>query len=93
MYKALSFPNVTDLPLNEIKLPPGFHIALYAREEVPSARSLALSGGSNQNATIVYVGSDDPAPNGTVRLSHWGLAGLLGSCLEGRQTACSMAAQ
>lgn len=30
------------VPLNTIKLPPGFHISLYAAH-VPNARSLALS--------------------------------------------------
>jgi len=57
----------SQLPLNEIKLPPGFSIALYSDGPVPSARSMAVSGGSN-NATsgrdaatqapvVVYVAS------------------------------------
>jgi glucose/arabinose dehydrogenase len=41
------------LPLDSIKLPPGFHIALFSGE-VPGARSLALSPGG-----VVYVGTQD----------------------------------
>jgi glucose/arabinose dehydrogenase len=37
---ACSRPRLPDLPLGEVRLPPGFRIALYAR--VPGARSLAL---------------------------------------------------
>lgn len=53
-------PLVTDLPLEDIVLPPGFSIQLYADRSVPEARQLALSQGKNSgfpNATIVYVGS------------------------------------
>src|SRR4051812_5673274 len=39
------------LPLNRIKLPPGFEISVLARN-LPSARSLALSPGN-----VLYVGS------------------------------------
>jgi glucose/arabinose dehydrogenase len=41
------------LPLDKIKLPPGFKIALYA-EGLPGARSMTLSPGG-----ILYVGSRD----------------------------------
>src|SRR5687768_15024412 len=37
---ACSRPRLPGLPLDEVRLPPGFRIALYAR--VPGARSLAL---------------------------------------------------
>lgn len=47
------------LPLNLIKLPPGFRISLYYDDYVPGARSMALSKGRNGNATIVYVGTRD----------------------------------
>lgn len=39
-----------DLPLDQIKLPPGFEISIYA--EVPNARSMALS-----NTGVLYVGN------------------------------------
>jgi glucose/arabinose dehydrogenase len=52
----------TRLPLNTIKLPPGFHISLFA--EVPNARSLTLSPKGivfvgNRNADKVYAVVDE----------------------------------
>jgi hypothetical protein len=47
------------LPLNLIKLPPGFKISMYYDAYVPGARSMTLSKGNNGNATIVYVGTRD----------------------------------
>ncbi|MEO8299537.1 MAG: PQQ-dependent sugar dehydrogenase [Burkholderiales bacterium] len=41
----------TDLPLDQLRLPPGFRIELLAR--VPNARQMALSG----DARVLYVGS------------------------------------
>lgn len=45
----------TDLPLDTIRLPPGFSIDLYSPDSFP-ARFLAL-GQSDANATVVYVSS------------------------------------
>ena len=56
------------LPLNTIKLPKGFSIALYTNEKVPGPRQLALSHGYNSSwpdASIVYVGTTNES---TVRL-------------------------
>ena len=49
-----------EVSLDQIQLPPGFSIELYAPEPVPSARGLAVSSGASQQfpeAVIVYVGS------------------------------------
>src|SRR5207253_2876277 len=40
----------TALPLDKIKLPPGFHVSLYAR--VPAARQMVLSPSG-----VLYVGT------------------------------------
>lgn len=66
MYRYQTYESKTQLPLSQIKLPQGFHIALYTNSTVPAARSLALSGNSNQNQTIVYVGSDETGEDGLV---------------------------
>ena len=46
-----------DLPLEEIKLPPGFSIALYTDQPVPNARVIVRSEADNGGATIVYAGT------------------------------------
>ena len=43
--------------LDQIKLKPGFKIALYTSAKIPSARQLTVSGIRYKGATIVYVGS------------------------------------
>src|SRR3989338_11403448 len=48
---AISAASARDLPLDLIKLPPGFKISLYA-DNVPGARSMALS----PNGTL-FVGT------------------------------------
>ncbi|MFQ5570465.1 MAG: PQQ-dependent sugar dehydrogenase, partial [Rhodothermales bacterium] len=48
---ALLAPSDSDLPLDKIKLPDGFSIAVYA-DEVPNARQMALSPGG-----VLFVGS------------------------------------
>lgn len=50
---AAAVPSIycADLPLDRIKLPPGFHISLFSAE-VPSAREMAYSPGG-----ILFVGS------------------------------------
>ena len=51
---------LTDLPVEQIRLPPGFIIAQYTNDAVPDARQLALSQGTNAaypDAVIVYVGT------------------------------------
>lgn len=78
VYHQRQYANVTQLPLHLVRLPPGFRIALYVNQSVPPARSLALSGNSNANVTIVYVGSDETGENGNVR----GRSGL-GMCVWG----------
>ena len=50
---AASAAFARDLPLDRIKLPPGFKISLYA-DDVPGARSMALS----PDGTL-FVGTTD----------------------------------
>jgi glucose/arabinose dehydrogenase len=50
---SLSASSATKLPLDKIKLPPGFKISLYA-DSVPGARSMALSPGGT-----LFVGTRD----------------------------------
>lgn len=69
------------LPLNLIKLPPGFRISLYYDDYVPGARSMALSKGANGNATIVYVGTRDKWST-VRRLVQNSLASLVASICE-----------
>ena len=50
------------LPLNTLRLPKGFSIALYTTDRVAGPRQLTLSHGKNSswpNASIVYVGSSN----------------------------------
>lgn len=56
------------LALEQISLPPGFQIHLYAEQPVPGARHMAL-GLARDNTTIVYVSSNsDGAVSCTVPL-------------------------
>ena len=50
LFGACFVLNAFALPLNKIKLPPGFHISVYAK--VPGAREMALGDDG-----VVYVGS------------------------------------
>ncbi len=45
-----------NLPLEKIKLPPGYKIELYVQDSIPGARSLVLSP-ARANGVIVFVGS------------------------------------
>ena len=65
------------LPLERIKLPPGFHIEVLS-DDVPAAREMALSG----DGSILYVGSFQgnvyalELKNGTVEKRHVIASGL-----------------
>lgn len=49
-------PPAPPLPLERVRLPPGFAIGLYADSVVPNARFMAL-GQANDQATVVFVSS------------------------------------
>lgn len=66
--KAESSSNSSALPLDKIALPPGFQISLFTDKAFgANPRSLALNSPGEGKKSIVYVGTDSPAPNGTVR--------------------------
>lgn len=54
-------PPSGQLPLEQVLLPPGFQINLYASQPIPGARQLAVSEQASKDfpdAVIVYVGSN-----------------------------------
>lgn len=66
--KTQSSSNSSALPLDKIALPPGFQISLFTTKAFgANPRSLALNSPGAGKKSIVYVGTDAPAPNGTVR--------------------------
>jgi hypothetical protein len=59
----------SSLPLDKIALPPGFQISLFTPNPVEAnPRLLAINSPSKGQPSIVYVGTDAPAPDGVVRL-------------------------
>jgi len=48
---------LNDFLETRLTLPPGFFATTYNSKKVPDARSMALSGGANGGATLVYVGN------------------------------------
>src|SRR5678816_1121968 len=56
LFCSVSVRGQGKLPLEQVKLPPGFEISLYAR--APGARSLALSPGGT-----LFVGTRDEGGN------------------------------
>ncbi|MBI5258234.1 MAG: PQQ-dependent sugar dehydrogenase [Burkholderiales bacterium] len=63
-----------ELPLNTLRLPPGFTIELLAR--VPNARQMALGPGA-QGGQVLYVGSMHEGKVHALELSREGRAGAL----------------